>query len=548
MPSRSLNLILALMMAVCMAAIACAIWFTATALSDTEFAARQQLTDIYHSELTGISLHIDIFWDQKKMALDSAAGKSPAATFAAIVQDGSCDSALVFDIAGNLLYPQLETSDAAGQEYDILLALEHMATDDPLFEETASRLALLLTDYENALMPSARRVFLMTRLQQLLPKLEWPTLNAERMAIEYAPLLMREQPMSGLSSPAPGVMAYHPEESQVVMLFEPNRLRDKLTSIVESGADLPGVRIDLVDSASSDDGAYISKPIGAAMPGWRLDLRLNGADPFALEAKRRQQAYLLSGGSLVICVICLFVIAAGYVSRQVRLARLKNDLISTVSHELRTPISSIRVLLDTLREGSVTGQKESREYLDMMSREVGRLGRLVENFLTFSRMERNARRREFSDVAMEDVLRDAIDSAKERFDAPGCELRLECPERLPRVFGNRDSLMTVLQNLIDNACKYTGDSKKVVIRAKSESGQVVIEVEDNGIGISPSDAEKIFDRFYQADRTLTRTASGCGLGLAIVKHLVEEHGGSVRVRSELGKGSAFIVNLPARAQ
>ncbi len=124
-------------------------------------------------------------------------------------------------------------------------------------------------------------------------------------------------------------------------------------------------------------------------------------------------------------------------------------------------------------------------------------------------------------------------------------MRLECPEGLPTVRGNRDALATVFANLLDNAHKYTGDVKKVAIRARAEAGHIVIEVADNGIGIAASEARKIFERFHQVDRTLSRPAGGCGLGLAIVKHLVEAHGGTVRVESEPGRGSTFIVRLPS---
>jgi signal transduction histidine kinase len=543
----------ALMLAVCMAAIACAIWFTATALRDNGLAVRQRLNDAYQAQLSSARKQLVAFWEEKEAALRAASvDASPSSAFATLVRDGTCDSALVLSDTGNLLYPLLpalegkpeEETESGAHENAMLFALETMKKEGPEFDEAADRLATTLNDYREVSIPSARRIFLMSRLQQLKPDLQFPTLKAERLALQHAPLLLRDSATPGLSAPGPDMAAFSVKGQPVIALFQRAPLMARLQEIVTAGQG-SGIEVRLLSGAAMEAEPFLTMPVGPAMPGWWLDLHLAGPDPFALEAARRQQAYLIAGGALVICVICLFGIATGYVARQVRLARLKNDLIATVSHELRTPISSIRVLVETLQQGGVTGERESREYLEMISKEIARLSRLIDNFLTFSRMERNKRKLDFAEVAMEELLRNAVDSAQDRFDRPECELRLECPERLPTVLGNRDSLMTVFLNLLDNAYKYTGESKKVAVRARSDGNDLVVEVEDNGIGISASEAKKVFDRFHQVDQGLARSVGGCGLGLAIVKHLVEAHGGAVSVRSEPGRGSTFTVRLPS---
>jgi signal transduction histidine kinase len=552
MARRDLNLTLALMLAICMAGVGCAVWFTASALRDTGLAARQRLTDVYRGQLTASRKRLAAFWEEKEAALRAAAADaSPAPAFATLVTNSTCDAALLLDDSGNLRYPLLpsfdgspaDESQAGSAESEMLLALEKMGPTDPLFDQAGERLADALNNYESAAMPSPRRVFLMSRLQELDPNVQFPTLEAERLALQQAPFVLREEVEAGLSSPRAGVTAFRVEGLPVIALFESGPLLNRLRGVVDSGETVPGIEVRLLNTAPEAE-PFLSLPVGAPMPDWRLDLHLVGPDPFAVEAQRRGQAYLLAGGALVVCVICLFAVAAVYVWRQVRLARLKNDLIATVSHELRTPVSSIRVLVETLLEGGVTGEKESREYLEMISREIARLGRLVDNFLTFSRMERNGRRRDFAEVPLGELLCETVESARERFNGPDRELRLECPERLPRVFGNRDSLMTVFLNLLDNAYKYTGEKKKAVVRARAEGNEVVVEVEDNGLGLSALDAKRVFGRFYQVDRSLSRSSSGCGLGLAIVKHLVEEHDGTISVRSEPGRGSTFVVRLP----
>jgi signal transduction histidine kinase len=116
---------------------------------------------------------------------------------------------------------------------------------------------------------------------------------------------------------------------------------------------------------------------------------------------------------------------------------------------------------------------------------------------------------------------------------------------LPPVIGDREALVTVLVNLLDNAHKYTGDDKHVVLRASASGEQVCLEVQDNGIGIPRRAMRKVFDRFYQVDQSLARKTGGCGLGLSIVRFIIEAHEGTIEVDSQVGKGSVFTVRLPA---
>jgi signal transduction histidine kinase len=206
------------------------------------------------------------------------------------------------------------------------------------------------------------------------------------------------------------------------------------------------------------------------------------------------------------------------------------------------------VLVDTLRQGRSSGPGQVQEYLELIAGENERLSRLIDNFLTFSRMERNKRAFVFAPVDAGDLIRSAAAAMRERFSTPGARLELEVPPRLPELYGDRDALMTVLLNLLDNAWKYSGEEKLVSVSAYPVGDNVFIEVKDNGIGLSRRAMRRIFDRFYQVDQTLSRRAGGCGLGLAIVKFILDAHGGSIEVKSQVGKGSAFTVRLPIRSQ
>lgn len=236
--------------------------------------------------------------------------------------------------------------------------------------------------------------------------------------------------------------------------------------------------------------------------------------------------------------------AAGFaVHRQMKMQELKNSTLATVSHELKTPLASMRVLLETLVEGRYHDEGQLHDYLELAARENFRLSRLIENFLTLSRIERGVYSFHTEPVAPNDVVRSAIESMPLKLNGDRIETRLA--ENLPPVRADRDSLNMVLVNLLENAWKYTGENKRISVETKREGNRVVFAVEDNGIGIAKREQVKIFDRFYQVDRKLTRNAEGCGLGLSIVKQIVDAHEGKISVESEPGKGSRFLVSMPA---
>ena len=219
--------------------------------------------------------------------------------------------------------------------------------------------------------------------------------------------------------------------------------------------------------------------------------------------------------------------------------------MATVSHELKTPLASIRALVDTLLEGRYRDQAQREEYLRLVTKENQRLSHLIDNFLAFSRMERHKRTFALDEVTVDTIVTDALDVTRERFDVPGCHLDVSVAPDLPPVTGDADALATVLVNLLDNAYKYSGSEKRVLLRASANNGSVWLQVEDNGIGLSRRAVRKVFDRFYQVDDSLSRSGEGCGLGLSIVQFIVSAHRGSIDVASQPGKGSTFTVRLPA---
>ncbi len=255
---------------------------------------------------------------------------------------------------------------------------------------------------------------------------------------------------------------------------------------------------------------------------------------------------------IVAITAALALLVAHMLREQSRLTRLKNDLVATVSHELKTPLASIRLLVDTLLDaegspGAPFGDAaRAREYLEMISRENTRLSRLIDNFLTFSRMERGKHRFDFQPTDGAAIADQAAAAVADRFDGVANTLSIQI-ERPLHLVGDCDALVTVVVNLLDNAWKYSDEPRNIALAAKQTGDEIVISVADNGIGLSARAVRKVFDRFYQVDQHLSRSHDGCGLGLSIVKYIVEAHGGEVSVESRLGQGSTFTISLPADA-
>ena len=258
----------------------------------------------------------------------------------------------------------------------------------------------------------------------------------------------------------------------------------------------------------------------------------------------QQRIYIATGVLVTLLVLAIAGTAAMAVSRQITLQELKNTSVAIVAHELRTPLASMRMLVDTLREGRYRNELQLREYLDLIAGENERLRRIAENFLTFSRLERGSQALAIESVAPHAVAAQAVVPFAARLAAPGCTFAMEVDDSLPEIRADREALAQVLSNLIDNALKYTGDEKRIALRARKDGATLRFTVEDNGIGIPHDQRRAIFEPFHQVDQRLSRTREGAGLGLAIVQRIVKAHGGEITVAGEPGKGSIFTVKIP----
>ncbi len=250
--------------------------------------------------------------------------------------------------------------------------------------------------------------------------------------------------------------------------------------------------------------------------------------------------FLLIAGILVFGL----VLTVRTVSHELELARMKSDFVSTISHEFKSPLTSIRQLAEMLHSGRVPSEERRQKYYDVLLEQSERLSLLTENVLNFAKMEEGRREFVFEKMDIKSLLEDLVFSIQDRVRHAGFDIRLEVENSLPLIMTDRDSLTQAVNNVIDNAIKYSGKAKEVEVRAFKEDLNVVIAVKDFGIGIRKEEREKIFDRFYRGGDELTRTVKGSGLGLTLVKQIVEAHSGSVQVESEPGQGSAFSIKLP----
>ena len=288
----------------------------------------------------------------------------------------------------------------------------------------------------------------------------------------------------------------------------------------------------------------VSAPLPQSFPDGKVELVIADGGVFSRAADRQVAVYVWTGVLVILLMLLVGVFAGRAVSRQIRLNKMKNDFIATVSHELRTPLASMRLLVDTLLEKRVRDEEHAEQYLRMIARENERLTRMIENFLTFSRMERNKNAFTMDLTSPAAIADDAVESVYTKFETNHCRLKTSIADALPDIPADHDAMVTVLTNLLDNACKYTTQNKQIELKVSSEAGEVCFAVSDNGIGLSQRQIKKIFASFYQVDDTLARGTEGCGLGLSIVQFIVNAHKGRIEVESEPGRGSTFIVRLP----
>jgi signal transduction histidine kinase len=303
------------------------------------------------------------------------------------------------------------------------------------------------------------------------------------------------------------------------------------------------------------DGTDAAIPPGATLASRTLRLPTGPllaeavlSDPAALESEAARSRNLLLGilaaAAAGLGIGSLLVLRM--VRAEVRLAKMKADFVSAVSHDLKTPLTSIRMFVETLREGRARSEEERRECLEVVDREAGRLERMVHRVLEFSRMEGGVRKVRLEPADPAAVAREAAQVFRGRIQGDSCDFTLETAPGIPSVALDRDAVTQALLELLENAHKHSPpDARRIVLRAApGPAAGVRYEVEDAGPGVPPAEREAIFREFHRVERPGIEAVGGTGLGLTLVRRLVEAHGGTVAAEDGRAGGCLFAIEIP----
>lgn len=353
-------------------------------------------------------------------------------------------------------------------------------------------------------------------------------------------------------------------DGPVVVLWHANR--DKLTALVAGprhvesawGAVWSEQRVAL--ALSDPEGhPFLGRPVAAATQyairasaDTRLPwtLRVSSALPgpeFAQLAGRRR---LLFAG---LAMMALLTLLGGYftaraTARELAVARLQSDFVSAVSHEFRTPLTSLRHLTELLARGTVAGEDRRRQYYAIMARETERLHRLVEGLLDFGRMAAGQREYSFEALDPVELVAGVVNDFRADLEPGGRPVELTTTGVAARdcsIRADPEALARAIRNLLDNAAKYSPAPAAIGVELARDGERVAIHVRDQGVGIAPAEQTRIFEKFVRGTAAQALHVKGTGIGLAMVQHIVQAHGGEIRLHSEPGRGSTFSLLLPA---
>lgn len=364
---------------------------------------------------------------------------------------------------------------------------------------------------------------------------------------EAAPTVLAQAPLTRGDAQAAAVVAALPEPAlllsamgeiitaneRVALAIGPTRVGDPLSFVVRVPEVLDAVR------AAAEDGLPRRVEFAERIP---LDRWLEAhVVPLRLEA----QAGIRAGGRRAADAPDAVLLTFRDLTQQRRVEQMRADFVANASHELRTPLASLSGFIETL-QGPARNDAPARErFLAIMAAQARRMSRLIDDLLSLSRIELNAHVRPQTKVDLGGILAHVCDTLSPLARDRGVTLEQVKDAAPLEVLGDRDELIRLFENLVENALKYGAPGKRIEVRLSRENGTAVVSIRDFGPGIPPEHLPRLTERFYRVDVAASRDQGGTGLGLAIVKHIVARHRGRLGIDSVLGEGATFSVRLDA---
>ena len=306
-----------------------------------------------------------------------------------------------------------------------------------------------------------------------------------------------------------------------------------LTSLLRAvlGPSLPSGAV-----AREGQGGVNAVPL-RAVPGWELAFS-SPAGTGSIDQRRLLWYSFIC--VLVVMLMAGLAMTVRVVRREVELARLQSEFVAAVTHEFKSPITSIRLLMERIAAGRLRTPESAGEYYAAVGRETDRLERLVNRLLESQKIQAGQKQYSFQPASMGEIAEAAVERLRPQAEAKSIAVKFETSGEIPELLLDKAAITDALENLLDNAIKYSSSGTQVSVVVEMGEGQVCVEVRDQGTGIDPDDLPRVFDRFYRGRQNV----QGTGLGLALVKAAAEAHGGTVAVTSTPGRGSTFFLRLP----
>ena len=269
------------------------------------------------------------------------------------------------------------------------------------------------------------------------------------------------------------------------------------------------------------------------------------------DVENTAQREILIYGVLLIVIFGLMIFGAFLIVRDIyresETTRIKTEFVHNISHELKTPLTLIRLYGETLQRKKDLSKKEKEESYEIITKESERLSHLIDNVLDFSRIEMGHKEFIFKKGNLAQVIRNTLESFRYHLDKKGFLVKTEISSNIPDNEFDEEAISSVFINLLSNSLKFSQMTKEIAVKLSCDEENIVLQVSDMGIGMTPKEISKIFDRFYRAENKIVSKTRGSGLGLTLVKHIIDAHNGRISVKSEPGKGSVFTVFFPIDA-